>query len=578
MKARQRYALAFGGLLIASLASGSIAPLSAQRGAENAPRILVPTLHARPANLGAQAADAIRERFSREFTQRTLWVIGKNDIVNFLTASGYNPDSSLGMTDLKQLGQQLRADEIVDGTITRSGDNYRLDARYMIPQGGDVLIQPLPPIEAGNIGGIASRLADQVKSARKQLAGVKACIASARDQKNAEAVASARRAIAEYPSSTMGRLCAATAYNALQQPDSVLKLAEEVLAIDRNNRMALEFAAEGYVRTKQDDKAAQTCGRLIGVAPTDTRIVERCIGVIVTSGKAADAVPVLNEAVELSPADPTLRRLQWRLLLLTQDWKAAAQAGEELVRLDTAQADTAYVLGQVTAFQNDSNVTKATELAARGYQRFPGHGTLGSLYIQLLRQQGQLPQALEVLGRELARNPRLPRGFVQKQQIFQEFAEAQYTAGKADSARVYADSSLAALRAAIANGEDTTLVAQLALTSGNNWYKKASASKAAADAAQAVEFLDVAARLQPSNMDANFLLGASHFTVGQVAYTNAREQKSCADARQANESFTQAQIYIPRGGSKYPDAAGQLMGFVQQLLPVTAQMQRQYCR
>src|SRR5688500_1488637 len=88
VKARHRYALAFGGLLSASLASGSIAPLAAQRGAENAPRILVPTLHARPASLGAEAGDAIRERFQREFTQRTLWVIGKNDIVNFLVASG----------------------------------------------------------------------------------------------------------------------------------------------------------------------------------------------------------------------------------------------------------------------------------------------------------------------------------------------------------------------------------------------------------------------------------------------------------------------------------------------------------
>jgi tetratricopeptide (TPR) repeat protein len=577
VKARQRYALAFGGLLAAALASGSIAPLAAQRGAENAPRILIPTLHARPANLGAQAAAAIRERFGREFTQRTLWVIGENDIRNFLIASGYNPDSSLGMTDLKQLGQQLRADEIVDGTISRSGDSYRLEARYLIPQGGDVLIQPLPAVEAGNIGGLASRLADQVKSARRQLGGVKQCISDARDQKNAEAVAAARRAIAEYPNSTMGRLCAATAFSALQQQDSVLKLAEEVLAIDANNRMALEFAAEGYVRLKQEDKAAQTCARLIGVAPTDARIVERCIGVIVASGQAAKAVPVLNEAVELSPADPTLRRLQWRLLLLTQNWKGAVQAGEELVRLDTAQADTAYFLGQVTAFQNDSNVARATELAARGYQKFPGHGTLGSLYIQLLRQQGQLPQALAVLNRELARNPRLPRGYVQKQQIFQEFAEAQYAAGKADSARVYADSSLASLQAALANGEDTTLVAQLSLTAGNNWYKKANASKASEDARQAIDFLTLSERIASTDESA-FLLGASHFTVGQVAYTDAREKKSCEASRTANESFTQAGIYIPKGGRKFPDAAGQLMGYVTQLLPVTQKMQQTYCK
>lgn len=577
MKARHRYALALGGLLVASTSSGAFAPLAAQRGAENAPRILVPTLHARPANLGAQAADAIRERLGREFTQRTLWVIGKNDIVNFLTASGYNPDSSLGMTDLKQLAQQLRADEIVDGTITRTGDEYRLDARYMIPQGGDVLIQPLPAITAGNIGGLASRLADQVKSARRQLGGVRSCISLARDGKNAEAVAAAHKAIADYPSSTMGRLCAATAFNALQQPDSVLRLAEEVLAIDANNRMALEFAAEGYVRTKQEDKAAQTCARLIGVAPTDTRIVERCIGVIVASGQADKAVPVLNEAVELSPADPTLRRLQWRLFLLTQNWKGAISAGEELARLDTAQADTAFFLGQVTAFQNDSNVARATEIAARGYQKFPANGTLGSLYIQLLRQQGQLPQALEVLSRELARNPRLPRGYVQKQQIFQEFAEAKFTAGKADSARAYADSSLAALQAALANGEDTTLVAQLALTAGNSWYKKSSASKDTADARQAIDFLQLSERIG-STEESAFLLGASHFTVGQVAYTAARERKSCDASRTANEAFTQAQIYIPKGGRKFPDAAGQLMGYVQQLLPVTQKMQQTYCK
>src|SRR5687768_7527045 len=148
------------GLQIAGLVSAlaaAAAPIAAQstpRTVEPDARILVATFRSTDRGLGVAGADAIRSRVAQEVPQKQLLVIRKEDINGTLAASGYAADSALSPSDMKELAKLMRADEILDGTVTKTADGVRVDARLLLAR--DVsLAQPLPPASARNVGDAA---------------------------------------------------------------------------------------------------------------------------------------------------------------------------------------------------------------------------------------------------------------------------------------------------------------------------------------------------------------------------------------------------------------------------------------
>ncbi len=104
----------------------------------------------------------------------------------------------------------------------------------------------------------------------------------------------------------------------------------------------------------------------------------------------------------MNPGDAELLRLRWLILLAVRDFKEAFEAGDDLVRLDTAFADTAFFLRTAAAYAADSQPQKAAELAARGVAKFPDHPGLNRDLVVNLRSTGQNQQALEVLQRAIS--------------------------------------------------------------------------------------------------------------------------------------------------------------------------------
>ena len=117
---------------------------------------------------------AVRGRVSKEVPQKQLLVIDKKFIDETLTASGYRPDSALSANDTRELAKLMRADEILDGLVTKTDTGVRVDARLLLAR--DVsLAQPLPPAYAKNVGDAAKQIASDLKEARKQLGANRAC-------------------------------------------------------------------------------------------------------------------------------------------------------------------------------------------------------------------------------------------------------------------------------------------------------------------------------------------------------------------------------------------------------------------
>lgn len=542
-------------------------PLDAQRRPTtvdpNAPRFPVLPFRGADKKIAQQAAEAVRSRLSSTYRARDMYVIPRTDVEAILTGSGFPPDEAPDPITARLLAAQLRGDEYLEGSVTRAGAGYRVDTRMVLTR-DNAMVQPLPAVEAASVGDAARTVVANVQEARKQLDNVRACENAAREGKHAEAVAAARTGVTEYPQATLARICMARAFIAqTAPPDSVIPVLEQVLAVDSSSRPALELLGVAYKQATQTDKAVTTWGRLIRFYPNDAKLVSEVVNEIAASGRPALAKPIIEQAVAQNPGDPALTRLLFLIQLAAQDWKGATQTGEDLVRVDTASADTAFFMRLAVAYDSDSQPQKAAETLARGVAKFPSNATLYSTYAQMLRNSGQLQQSLSAIDRALALNPRVEHGWFRRAQV-------QVELGQADSAFISAQRAVAA-------GEDKALVGQLMLVEANKKFRAARQSQQRADYEEAVRMLVAADSIAP-NPTISFLLGASAFSVGDLAARENQKAKSCDLAQLAEDSFTTAMIHLPKGAQVQQDAAMQLLNAIPQYTRAVEGQKKSFCK
>jgi predicted Zn-dependent protease len=354
----------------------------------------------------------------------------------------------------------------------------------------------------------------------------------------------------------------ANAYKAMNQVDSVLAISERITAADPRNIPALRYEAEIY-QQRNDPKALQVLTRLMAADPSNDKLREDVIASLVRSGQAAMAVPIIEEAIAQNPGDPKTLQMGWRVFLAANQPTKADVTGAEMIKADTALADTAYFIRTAAALAA-SNATRAAELVSQGTAKFPSNATLQVVRANTLSKAGQNAQALAAINAAIQANPRVENGYVQKILIL--------------TAMNMPDSILATARIAqAAPGVDKKTLGQVILKAGSDAYKAGNASKSRVDLARAVQFLQLADQIDAS-ADAKFLAGASAFLIGQSAVNEAQDTKSCALARMAKENFGIAQDNVPAGLQSYPDAAKQLLTAIPQFTPAVDDQIRRFCK
>jgi tetratricopeptide (TPR) repeat protein len=196
-------------------------------------------------------------------------------------------------------------------------------------------------------------------------------------------------------------------------------------------------------------------------------------------------------------------------------------------------------------------------------QKFPNDPNLQLIGIQALVRTGNLQAALDPAKKAVASNPKSANAW---------FLLATIQAGLNQN-----DDLANTLQAAKNNGADPGALSQIALKAGSDAYKKGQGSKEIADFQQAIKFLQLSDQLQ-SSVDAKFLIGASAFSVGQTATTNAIDKKSCDLARTARDAFNLASLNLPAGGQKYPNEAAQLLTAIPQFTPAVDSEVKRFCK
>ena len=563
MKAIRRHVLATLGVVALSATAAPLALLAqAPRGQPdaNTPRLLVATFFSADRNLGVQGSDAVRTRVSQEVPPKQLWVISKNDINNTLEASGYKADSALSANDLKELAKLLRADEILDGTITRSAGGIRVAPRLMLAR--DVsLAQPLPPVEAKDPGAAARQIEKSLGEARKQMADYRRCENALRDQKWSEAIAAANAGIAKYSNSTLSRLCLMSAYQyGKMGPDSVLRAANSILAIDSTSTLALRNSVDAYNAKADTAKAVQTMVRLSRLDPS---VRSQIIPLLGGMGKPELALPIVAEMLNDNPGDPQLLRMRFALLASASRYKEALAAADEYLKADTSAANPEMFTRLVAIASADSQPQLASQYAARGAQKFASNADVQMLYAQALRKSGQLQQAIPPAKRAVELNPKIPNGAL--------FVIVTYNELNLP------DSALAYAKTAIAAGADKATIGQALLAPVGAAAKAAQEAKTREAWMKTFQMASIVDSISPSPQT-KYFIGVSSFQVGYDALQNLNKTKSCADATLAEDMWATAQINMPAGAQVDANTAGQIMAAIQQYSAAITQAKKAVCK
>lgn len=527
--------------------------------------------------VGAKAANELRKQLSDKFDQRDVYVLPTKDVANTLEQSGFSASDPLAANDEKQLANLLRANEYVTGTITKAPTGqYTVEPRLVLARDNTVW-QALPPVTSANIGDAMNNVSKSVKQAMGQLDNEAQCVSKARANDLAGALAAARAGTKDYPNAEMTRLCAANVFYAqytkattradsMRLADSALAVTKQIVQIDPASTAALTMNSQLYKVLGDSAQSRAALIALVRADPTNDRLITGVVNDLAASGHARDAEPLVQELLQRSPGDPSLLRTAFLVYLAAKDWQNAVTAGPQLIRADTAAADSLYYVRMASAYTSLNQVPAALQTLQAGTQRFPTNSTLLLAYASALRKAGQSAQAADVLKRAIAASPNNPQALLLLADTYAK--DNQF------------DSVAAVLSRGVAMaGADKSTFAQYALGQGSNAFKAANASKNRADFQTAIRLLQLSDQIQPST-DAKFLIGASAFSIAESAANDANKSKSCSLAQLAQSSLEQASSGLQAGTSdeKYKAPATTYLGYVQQFrAPVAGEVKR-FCR
>ena len=574
MKAPYRSALLTAGFAAAVVATLVPSVASAQRQQVPGPdtkKVLV-TAFRGDLEAGPKVADEIRNRIAGDFSIRTLMPTSKKDIETTLAQSGYRPDSALSPNDIKELAKLVHGDEVIDGTIAKSGTGYKVTARMFLPR--DVsLSQPLVTnADVKDIGEAAKIIVGEYDHARGQIPANNDCTNAIRANTNAVAIAAARKGLKDYPKGTLLRLCMASAYANMKlgadstQPwkDSVIAITRDIMTLDKTSRSALGLQYDAYKAKNDTANALQALIGMMNADPTNTTLREQVIAELINSGKADIAVPTAKQLVNDNPGDPQYARTYWLVLRAAKMYKESVPAGVAYVAIDTAAADSNYFFRQLADLQADSSFAKAAEIAAIGSAKFPKSTSLLLQKAQNERRAGQLPAAKASLQRALEIDPKVNGANYLLASISAEM-------GNPDDAIKYAKADVAA------DPANKQRAAAVLMQLGSTQYKAATVSKTAEDYKKAIPFFQAADEMAPG-AQSKFFLSVSAFQAVAASTDMLRTSKSCDDFKTANDLLTIVNINMGAGGAFNADVAKQIMGGAMQLGPFIEGNMKKFCK
>ena len=352
-------------------------------------------------------------------------------------------------------------------------------------------------------------------------------------------------------------------------PDSVLRVAEQIIRTDSTNSLAMRNAVDAYMAKGTPADSARAVQVMVRLGRLDPTVRQQLLGMLGAMNKPELALPMVNEMLQDNPGDPQLLRMRFLLYASAKDYKKALAAGEEWMKTDTAAANADLYTRLIAIASADSQPQVASQYAARAVQKYPASAELYMLYAQTLRKSGQLQQSLDAAKRAVAINPKVENGI---QFVLVTYGDLKQT----DSALAWARRSVAAGADKAAVGQGLLPIISIAVKAAQDTVGKDAAAMRQSWM-NAYQLSSVVDSIAPSPQ-LKLYVGLASFQVGLNALQNLNKSRSCADAQLADDMWSASQIALPQAAAFDRSTAGQLMGAIQQYYPNIAPAKKALCK
>jgi tetratricopeptide (TPR) repeat protein len=530
----------------------------------------------------AKAADVRDKVWStfNDFKGGNFCLVANENVDELIKNSNFPVDTVLGPLDLASITVPLRADEVLQFEIVPTGRSVQLKGSIVLGRDRQGFLRDsIPAHEPGESPSLAYKnFLTEVKKVQGMIELANKCFQLTKDEKFTEAEAAGRQALAALPSSNIARICLANALReGKKNPEEVIKLTDEVLAKDPTNMLVLQTQLFSYL--DRDDKAryATVGGRIISISSSHP-MVEEIIANLAQWKQTEIVVQLLDRALRDDPENLNLLKIQFRIILASDNLTLAQTRGEALARImaqiDTAGVDTAFVNRMVNAYARDTateaSKQRAAEWLMRGTQKWPDNVEYAMRLAQTLRNLGQTQQAIAEYQRVIKLNPKAPG-------LRLQIANTYERAGQSDSAYVW-------IRRAAEQGDDKNQAAGLVLATGLKKLNAAQTSGSIDDWRATIPVLAYADSLNPADKSASFWWGVAAFQVGyglykQLADTAASAPKpTCPVAKEAKDLMLLSNEKVRSAPNTNGQVAAQILTGFGQLLPaLDALLERLRC-
>ena len=519
------------------------------------PYIVVATFRSPDRALGLTMADELRKRLQSEKSTKELYVVPARSIKAMLEAAGFPFDSALSATEVSELARSLRSDEILDGLVTKTANGVHVEPRLLLRTGQRTVAQPLPAVDAKDLGDAAKQIERALTEASKAIPSYRLCTTALRASQFDDAAKAARAGLTMYGTSMFARLCLLSAFSAQKaSPDSIIPIAKTILAADPTSLIALSNLADAYAQKSDTTNAVETNISIYDLDHSNLEVGRAVVQEILKLRRPERAIRIVDEMLVQNAGDPDLLQQRWIILANAGHRKDAIKAGEEWVKVDTSKATLEYYERQIGIAQQDSDAATTLQLARQGATKFPANAELQLLVAQGERKAGQFQAALTAARRAAEIDPKNLRTTMLVMYIQNDLN--------------HPDSAMATAQRAIASGQNKDTIGQALLGNVVAAIRQAQTTSTRGNweaALKAAQSVDAIAPSPPSK----YYSGVAAFSVAIDALTNVQtlqlsanaddRAKACAELKVVEDDFTIASIVMPVGGRVDPAAAKQVL-------------------
>jgi tetratricopeptide (TPR) repeat protein len=342
--------------------------------------------------------------------------------------------------------------------------------------------------------------------------------------------------------------------------DSVVRVAEDILAVDSINIVAAVIRASGLTSLDRPAPAALAWARVLELRPDSLDLALTGVEAMMRLQKPALALEWSRKLVAIHTGETRLRRLAFRAQIALSQWKDAAALGDSLDAEDQEfRDDSTYATRHVEALRLIGDTLAALSKSARAVKQHPGDLVLYLQYVKLINGEagtalprglalfpeaselrvlqaraavsgGKRREAIEALGAAVSSDPTLVQGFLQMAELW--FEEGQPDSALAAIARAPRATSTDLLRAyTISRGR--TMIRSANDSTPDQWRR-------------AVTLFSLADTLD-SQDDTRGLIAASTLQLARAELLAAIRTKTCPESQRANDALVLTTAALDRG-------------------------------